>query len=173
MNGSLANPRMARPDAVLFNGGFCAPAVTRERIVEAISTWFGGTQSGWRPKLLNNEAVDSAVARGADLLYGRARRGIGLRIRAGSARAYYIGLGYEDGLQSSVFLPAGVEEGTTLPPSNREFSVLANRPVSFMLYSSRTRHDAQGEVVALDETFIVTLHWRPCCATARKCETSI
>jgi hypothetical protein len=29
--------------------------------------------------------------------------------------------------------------------------VLANRPVSFTLYSSRTRHDAHGEVAALDE----------------------
>jgi len=100
-NQGLANQRMARPDAVLFNGGFCAPAVTRERIVEAISAWFGGTQSGWRPKLLNNEAAtseagsaagsaeESAVARGA-AYYGRVRRGSGLRIRAGSARTYYI-----------------------------------------------------------------------------------
>src|ERR1035438_7665162 len=145
-----ANQRMARPDAVLFNGGFCAPAVTRERIVEAISAWFGGAQSGWRPKLLNNEAVDSAVARGA-AYYGRVRRGTGLRIRAGSARTYYIGLRSDDGLQGICILPAGVEEGTTLPLLNREFSVLANRPVSFTLYSSRTRHDAHGEVAALDE----------------------
>ena len=55
MNTSSANHRMARPDAVLFNGGFFAPAVTRERIVETISAWFGGAQSGWRPRLLNNE----------------------------------------------------------------------------------------------------------------------
>jgi hypothetical protein len=150
MNGSSANPRMVRPDAVLFNGGFCAPAVTRERIVEAIAAWFGGTESGWRPKLLSNDAIDSSVACGA-AYYGRVRRGIGLRIRAGSARTYYIGLGSEDGLQCICVLPAGVEEGTTLPLLNREFSVLANRPVSFMLYSSRTRHDAQGEVAALDE----------------------
>ncbi len=150
MYGSSANPRMVRPDALLFNGGFCAPAVTRERIVEAIAAWFGGTESGWRPKLLNNVAVDSAVACGA-AYYGRVRRGIGLRIRAGSARTYYIGLGSEDGLQRICVLPAGVEEGTTLPLLNREFSVLANRPVSFMLYSSRTRHVAQGEVAALDE----------------------
>ncbi len=40
MNGSSAKQRMARPDAVLFNGGFCTPAVTREKIVEAISAWF-------------------------------------------------------------------------------------------------------------------------------------
>ncbi len=85
METSSANHRIAQPDAVLFNGGFCAPAVTRERIVEAISAWFGGAQSGWRPKVLDNEAVDSAVARGA-AHYGRVRRGAGLRVRAGNAR---------------------------------------------------------------------------------------
>src|SRR5258706_14009990 len=151
MNGSSADQRMARPDAVLFNGGFCAPAVTRERFVEAISAWFGVTQRGWRPRLLSNEAVDSAVARGA-AYYGRVRRGIGLRIRAGNARTYYIGWRSDDGLQGICVLPAGIEEGTTLPLLRREFSVLANRPVSFTLYSSRTRRDAHGEVAALDET---------------------
>jgi hypothetical protein len=150
MNGSTANRRMARPDAVLFNGGFCAPAVTRERIVEAISAWFDRAQSGWRPKLLNNEAVDSAVARGA-VYYGRVRRGTGLRVRAGSARTYYIALPSDSGLQGICVLPVGAEEGTTLPLLDHEFSVLANRPVSFTLYSSHTRHDAHGEVVALDE----------------------
>ena len=153
MDGSSANQRMARPDAVLFNGGFCAPAVTRDRIVEAISAWLGGTQSGWSPKLLNNDEVDSAVARGA-AYYGRVRRGTGLRIRAGSARTYYIGLRSDHGLQGICVLPAGVEEGTTLPLLDREFSVLANRPVSFTLYSSRTRHDAHGEVAALDEVSV-------------------
>ena len=74
-----------------------------------------------------------------------------MRIRAGSARTYYIGWRSDDSLQGICVLPAGVEEGTTLPLLNREFSVLANRPVSFTLYSSRTRHDAHGEVAALDE----------------------
>jgi molecular chaperone DnaK (HSP70) len=149
-NVSSASPRMARPDAVLFNGGFCAPVVTRDRIVEAISVWFGGAQSGWRPKLLHNEAVDSAVARGA-AYYGSVRRGAGLRIRAGCARTYYIGLPSNDGLQAICVLPAGAEEGTTLPLLNRDFSVLGNRPVSFTLYSSRTRNDAHGEVAVLDD----------------------
>jgi len=150
MDASSASQRMARPDAVLFNGGFCAPAVTRDRIVKAISAWLGGTQSGWSLKLLNNDEVDSAVARGA-AYYGRVRRGTGLRIRAGNARSYYIGLRSDHGLQGICVLPAGVEEGTTLPLLDREFSVLANRPVSFTLYSSRTRHDAHGEVAALDQ----------------------
>ena len=154
-----ANHRMARPNAVLFNGGFCAPGVTRERIVETISVWFDGARTGWRPNLLNNEAVDSgvesAVARGA-AYYGRVRRGTGLRIRAGSARSYYIGWRSSDGLQNEglqgiCVLPAGVEEGATLPLLDRDFSVLANRPVSFTLYSSRTRHDGHGEVAGLDE----------------------
>lgn len=150
-----AKQQMARPNAVLFNGGFCVPAVTRERIVDAISAWFDDAENGWRPKLLNDEALDSAidnaaVARGA-AYYGRVRRGTGLRIRAGSARTYYIGWRSEDGLHGICILPAGVEEGSTLPLLDREFSVLANRPVSFTLYSSRTRHDAHGEVAALDQ----------------------
>jgi molecular chaperone DnaK (HSP70) len=154
MNSSSANHRMAQPNAVLFNGGFFAPAVTRARIVETISAWFGGAQSGWRPRLLNNEATDidveSAVARGA-ASYGRVRRGIGLRIRAGNARSYYIGLPSDDSLQGICLLRAGLEEGNTIPLLNREFSVLANRPVSFTLDSSRTRRDAHGEVASLDE----------------------
>ncbi len=155
MNNSSAEQPMVRPDAVLFNGGFCVPEVTRTRILEAIFAWFHGTQSGWRPKLLNNEAAESAVARGA-AYYGRVRRGTGSRVKVGSARTYYIGLSPEQGLaeervQGICVLPAGVEEGTTLPLLNREFSVLANRPVSFTLYSSRTRHEKHGEVAALDE----------------------
>ena len=150
MNPPLADRGMVQPSAVLFNGGFCAPAVTRERIVETLSAWFGGDQTGWRPKVLDNNSVESSVARGA-AFYGQVRRGIGLRIGAGSARSYYIGLRSDDSLEGICVLPAGVNEGTTLPQLDREFSVLANRSVSFTLFSSRTRRDAHGEVVSLDE----------------------
>src|SRR5262249_61526824 len=30
---------MVRPDAILFNGGFFAPAITRERIAETLAKW--------------------------------------------------------------------------------------------------------------------------------------
>ncbi|MGC2209170.1 MAG: Hsp70 family protein [Candidatus Korobacteraceae bacterium] len=145
--------RMVRPDAVLFNGGFCTPSFTRDRIATAIANWFGEPQSQWRPKLLDNDAVESAVARGA-ACYGRVRRGTGSRVKVGSARAYYIGLPAEaadSAPQGICVLPAGSEAGTTLPPLAREFTVLANRPVSFTLYSSRTRHDAHGGLATLDE----------------------
>ena len=151
MNSSVAERRMIQPYAVLFNGGFCAPAVTRERIIEALSAWFGGTQTGWRPKVLDNFSVESSVARGA-AYYGQVRRGIGQRVGAGSARTYYIGLRSAESLEAICVLPAGVNEGTTLPLLDREFSVLANRSVSFTLFSSRTRHHSHGEVVALDES---------------------
>ncbi len=147
---SVTDHGMVQPDAVLFNGGFCAPAVTRERIIEALSAWFGGAHTGWRPKVLDNDSVESSVARGA-AYYGQVRRGIGLRIGAGSARTYYIGLRSDDVLEGICVLPAGINEGTTLPLLDREFSVLANRSVSFKLFSSRTRHDALGEVVVLNE----------------------
>ena len=150
IKGSSDNSSLARPDAVLFNGGFCTPAVARDRIIDAISAWFANAQTGWRPKLLHNESVDTAVARGA-AYYGRVRRGTGLRIRADCARTYYIGLPSTHGLQGICILPAGAEEGTTLPLLNRDFSVLANRPISFTLYSSRTRHDAHGEITTLEE----------------------
>ena len=140
--------RMARPDAILFNGGFCIPAIARERIAEAIAKWFGNGD-GWRPKILRNEVMSSAVAIGASY-YGRVRRGTGLRVKAGSARTYYVGMRSEHGIKAVCVLPYGTNEGTTLPLLDREFSVLANRPVSFHLYSSTVWHDAHGEIADLD-----------------------
>jgi hypothetical protein len=140
--------QMAKPDAVLFNGGFCIPAIARERITEAIANWFGGG-GAWRPKILSNEHMSSAVAIGA-AYYGRVRRGAGLRVKAVSARTYYIGMRSEHGIKAVCVLPSATNEGTTLPLLDREFSVLTNRPVSFHLYSSTIRHDARGAIADLD-----------------------
>jgi molecular chaperone DnaK (HSP70) len=139
---------MAKPDAVLFNGGFCIPTIVRERIIEAIGNWFdhGGA---WRPRILSNEAMSSAVAVGA-AYYARVKRGTGLRVEAGSASTYYIGLRSEQGTRGLCVLPSGTNEGTTLPPLDHEFVVVANRPVSFQLYSSTIRHTAHGAIVDLD-----------------------
>ena len=98
--GQLSPPgdhsEMAIPDAVLFNGGFCVPEIARERIIEAISHWVGQKDHGWRPKILRTDSMSSAVAVGA-AYYGRVRRGTGLRVKAGSARSYYIGMRSESG----------------------------------------------------------------------------
>ena len=137
---------MVRPGAVLFNGGFCIPEITRRRILEAITGWFSEMESGWRPRVLHNPGMGSAVAVGA-AYYGRVRRGEGLRVKAGSARSYYIGTRADSA--AVCVLPAGTDEGTMLQ-LEREFSVLANRPVSFSLFSSTVRHDPHGAVAELD-----------------------
>ncbi len=141
---------MVRPDAVLFNGGFCIPEITRQRIVEALVKWFAA-DTNWQPKALNDaekaeEGMGSAVAIGA-AYYGQVRRGKGRRVKAGSARTYYIGTRAEGA--AICVLPAGTDEGTTLPV-DRAFTVLANRPVSFNLFSSTVRHDGHGALVDLD-----------------------
>ncbi|MCI0665738.1 MAG: hsp70 family protein [Acidobacteria bacterium] len=146
---------MIRPDAILFNGGFFAPPLTRERIIEAVAGWFPGKGEKWRPKVLSNESPESAVAVGA-AYYGHVRKSGGLRISGGSARAYYVGVqtgmrAAEDQVQAVCVLPRGTEEGTTLNLENREFIALANRPVNFTLYSSTIGHHAHGDVVSLSE----------------------
>ena len=79
----------ARPDIVLFNGGVFESPVLRGRMLDALRHMFGG---GWEPIVLENERLDLAVAHGA-AYYGMVRRGRGVRIAAGLARTYYIGVG--------------------------------------------------------------------------------
>ena len=137
---------LVRPDKVLFNGGFCTPEITRQRILDAIAGWFPDAAPGWHPAVLHNDDLASAVAMGA-AYYGQVRQGGGLRVKAGSGRTYYVGTRDENA--AVCVLPAGTDEGTTLRLP-REFTVLANRPVSFHLFSSTVRHDAHGAVAELD-----------------------
>jgi molecular chaperone DnaK (HSP70) len=138
---------MVRPDAVLFNGGFFTPAVVRQRVLDALARWFGE-----RPVVLENQRPEAAVALGA-AFYAKlrenpqaARR---LLIRAGSARAYYIGVetaGVAGATTAVCVMPRGTQEGTTLA-LNREFTVVANQPAAFTLYSSTQRSDDVDELV--------------------------
>ena len=128
---------MAWPDAVLFNGGFFAPAAARERVIEVLTAW-----SGKRPLLLENERPEASVAIGA-AFYGRLRSDPGrsrrLLIRAGSARAYYIGVAGE-GVTAVCVMPRGTQEGTHFT-IDRDFTVIANEPSAFTLYSAMDRDD--------------------------------
>jgi len=150
---------MARPDAILFNGGFFHPAFARERLVAAVAGWFAQEGKRWRPKVLHNETPETAVAVGA-AYYARVRRIGGIRVSGGSARGYYIGVqqdahgpraGQNNRPAAVCVLPRGTEEGTRLELGGSEFTALTNRPVSFTLYSTTTRQDVQGEVVLFEE----------------------
>jgi hypothetical protein len=149
---------MARPDAVLFNGGFFIPEMARERILEACASWFGT-----RPAVLTNDAPEAAVAIGA-AFYGGVRHAAAdasqLLIRAGSARSYYValeGAAAPDATTAVCVLPRGTPEGTRLV-LDREFTVIANQPASFALLSSRERTEAANALVTFPEDQEVYWH---------------
>jgi molecular chaperone DnaK (HSP70) len=149
---------MARPTAVLFNGGFFTPSIARERVLDALEAW-----SGARPFVLENERPEAAVAIGA-AFYARLRDNPDaaerLLIRAGSARAYYIGLQTAEGTSAGTavcVMPRGTQEGTTLT-LERAVSVTTNQAVAFTLYSSTSRHDALNEIVTFRDEEDVHRH---------------
>ena len=150
---------IARADAVLFNGGALAPLAIRERLLDILSDWFSPADApAWRPTVLSNTSLDLAVAQGA-AYYGLVRRGHGIRIGGGSARAYYIGIGgraaapghdAEETVSLLCLARRGMEEGEEVHLSAPEFEVITNRPVSFPLYASSVRQaDRPGAVLSL------------------------
>jgi molecular chaperone DnaK (HSP70) len=134
----------AKPDAILFNGGFFIPEILRQRVADVIAQW-----TGKRPLILENRDLDLAVAVGA-AYYGYVRStGAGLLVRGGLPRTYFIGVGDADERVRTVCLvPRGAEEGATIELDSQNLQLVANKPVSFRLYSSLTRPDDRtGDVV--------------------------
>ena len=130
----------ARPDAILFNGGFFIPEILRQRVADVMEHWYGK-----RPAIFENRDLDLAVAVGAAYYSYVRKTGAGLLVRGGLPRAYFIGLG--DG-RAMCLVPRGTEEGSTIEIDPGSLHLLANKPVTFQLYSSRTRtEDKAGDVV--------------------------
>ncbi|MBJ6761761.1 hsp70 family protein [Myxococcaceae bacterium JPH2] len=142
---------LPRPDAVLLNGGvFNSPQIS-ERLVEALSAWWPDAP---RIPLLRHESLELAVARGA-AYYGLVRRGHGLRIGGGAARAYYVGLQRPaDSTEQPALclIPRGFEEGQKVDLGERPFTLTLGKPVQFQLYSTTSdRIDKPGDLVPLAE----------------------
>ncbi len=140
----LASAGDAVPDAILFNGGFFIPDILRQRVADVLEHWYGR-----RPLILDNRDLDLAVAVGAAYYSYVRSTGQGLLVRGGLPRAYFIGLGGDgDRLQTLCLVPRGSEEGSTVEIDPGNLQLVANKPVSFRLYSSRTRtEDRPGDVV--------------------------
>lgn len=152
----------ARPDIVLFNGGVFASPILQRRVVESLERWFRSeTDPHWTPVVLENERLDLAVARGA-AYYGMVRRGEGVRIAAGLARTYYVGVesnASSDSQPSTLnpqpsalcLLPAGIEPGHEVDLTQRQFELLVSQPIEFPLYVSSIRlTDKPGDLVVID-----------------------
>jgi hypothetical protein len=134
----------ARPDAILFNGGFFIPQILRDRVIDVVAQWLGR-----RPAVFENHDLDLAVAVGAAYYSYVRSTGAGLMVRGGLPRAYFIGLDGPPGATRAVCLaPRGAEEGQALELDLAGLALVANRAVSFRLYSSLTRTgDRLGDIV--------------------------
>ncbi len=134
-----------RPDAILFNGGFFIPEILRQRVADVMEHWYGK-----RPVIFENRDLDLAVAVGAAYYSYVRSTGAGLLVRGGLPRAYFIGLAGSDGdaLRAMCLVPRGTEEGSTIELDPGNLQLVANKPVAFRLYSSRTRvDDKPGDIV--------------------------
>jgi molecular chaperone DnaK (HSP70) len=149
-----------RVDAVLFNGGAMTPASLRQRVLEQVAQW-----QGTPPRELPSTMPELAVAQGA-AYYGLVRRGLATRIKGGTPRAFYIGVdasgarrrvpttevggGDEPARYAVCLAPSGLDDGARVQ-LERDFKLVTNRPVSFRLYSSSTRHDQPGALVPIGD----------------------
>ncbi len=135
------------PTAVLFNGGVFKAGPLKARVLEVLNGWLAA--DGGKPvKELPGADLDLAVARGA-AYYGWVRQGHGLRIRGGTARAYYVGVetampavpGMEPPVQALCVAPFGMEEGTQADVPPQEFGLVVGEPTRFRFFSSSVRRD--------------------------------
>jgi len=145
-----------RPDAILFNGGFFIPEILRQRVADVMEHWYGH-----RPVIFENRDLDLAVAVGAAYYSYVRSTGSGLLVRGGLPRAYFIGLAGSDGdsLRAMCLAPRGTEEGSSVELDPGNLQLVANKPVAFRLYSSRTRtEDRAGDVVTFSPEEQSELH---------------
>jgi molecular chaperone DnaK (HSP70) len=148
---SKKKKKSALPTGVLFNGGVFKAAPLRERLIKVLNHW-GGSAS---LRVLEGTDLDLAVARGA-AYYGLVRRGKGVRIRGGTARAYYIGVetslpavpGAVPPIKALCVAPFGMEEGSEADVPEQEFGLVVGEPAKFrFLGSSVRRGDTVGTLV--------------------------
>jgi molecular chaperone DnaK (HSP70) len=139
----LGQRKGAAPTCVLFNGGVCQSKALRARLVEQLNHWF---PVGVR--VLPNHNLDLAVARGA-AVYGKVRKGQGIRIRGGTSRSYYIGVemarpaipGMAPPTKAVCVAPHGMEEGSRVALEGHEFGLVLGETVEFPFLSSTLRPD--------------------------------
>jgi hypothetical protein len=144
----------ALPSAVLFNGGVFKSDGLRDRLMHVLNAWAKAAKAD-AVRTLAGADLDQAVAKGA-AYYGLVRRGKGIRIRGGTARAYYIGVetaapavpGLAPPIKALCVAPFGMEEGTEADLPKQEFGLVVGEEAEFrFLGSTIRREDKAGAVV--------------------------
>jgi hypothetical protein len=139
---------------VLFNGGVFKADALRSRLLEVLREWFAGQDP---PQMLEGpHDLDHAVARGA-AYYGWAKHAGGVRIRGGTARAYYVGIetaglavpGAPRPLRALCVVPMGMEEGAEADVPSDEIGLVVGEAAQFRFFSSSVRkQDRPGDALA-------------------------
>ena len=141
------NASFIHPTAVLFNGGVLKADPLAERLMAVLNSWLSAEQAP-AARLISGADLDLAVARGA-AYYGYVRQGKGVRIKGGTAAAYYVGIettmpavpGFSPEVVALCVAPLGMEEGTREELPNDEFGLVVGEPVRFRFFASTTRRE--------------------------------
>jgi hypothetical protein len=137
------------PTAVLFNGGVFKSGMLVKRTVDMLNAWLAA-EAAPPVRMLAGADLDLAVARGA-AYYSYVRRGGGVRIRGGTASAYYVGVesampavpGIAPPVQALCIAPFGMEEGSRADPAPQEFGLVVGETVRFRFFGSSVRRQDQ------------------------------
>ncbi len=149
--GRPALPRPAghtllHPTAILFNGGVMRSPAIRARLTEVLTAW-AQAEGAPAPRVLQGFEPDVAVSQGA-AYYAQMRRHGGVRIKGGTAQAYYVGVeraelavpGVPQELEALCVAPFGMEEGTEVE-LEQPFGLVLGEPVSFRFFGSASRRE--------------------------------
>jgi hypothetical protein len=147
------------PTHVLFNGGVMKADKLRARILGLLRTW--ATRD---VKELPGADLDLAVALGA-AHYGLVRRGKGIRIRGGTARAYYIGIesampaipGFAPPVKALCVAPQGLEEGSQVELPDDELGLVVGEMATFRFFAGLRKDDPAGALVDPDAEGVTEL----------------
>ncbi len=132
----------------MFNGGVFKSQPIRQRVVNILQQFNGDVPL----RELGGANFDLAVAKGAAFYTASIANGDGIRIKAGTARSYYIGLessmpaipGLIPALKALCVVPQGMEEGAEFSLTKQQFGLMTGQPVDFRFFSSSVR---AGDVV--------------------------
>lgn len=142
-----ADASFLHPTAVLFNGGVFKAKILAERLMEVLNTWLRSEHAP-EARLLTGVDLDLAVARGA-AYFGHVRKSDGVRIKGGTAAAYYVGIesampavpGLPPEIHALCIAPFGMEEGTEEHLPDDEFGLVVGEPVRFRFFASNVRRE--------------------------------
>ncbi len=149
-----ARRSLLTPTKLLLNGGVLKSPVFTERLRSVLDGWLRA--EGAAPaSLLPGEDLDLAVAQGA-AYFGLVEQGHGLRIRGGTARAYYVGIesplpavpGFEPPPSALCVAPFEMQEGTEVELQASSVGIVVGETVNFRFFGSTTRReDPAGHVL--------------------------